>query len=82
MTTTANTPSGTLLVGPVRVAYPHLMRPRTSVINGREETRYEAVMLVPKDAPELVEKVRASAAPMLERRREVSTRVAQRMAAR
>ncbi|HZF85767.1 MAG TPA: DJ-1/PfpI family protein [Burkholderiaceae bacterium] len=33
-------------------------------------------------APELVEKVRASAAPMLERRREVSTRVAQRMAAR
>lgn len=59
MTSTTG-PSGTLLVGPVRVAYPHLLKPRTSVINGREETRYEAVMLVPKDAPELVEKVRAA----------------------
>lgn len=58
--TSATGPSGTLLVGPVRVAYPHLLKPRTSVINGREETRYEAVMLVPKDAPELIEKVRAA----------------------
>jgi hypothetical protein len=60
MTTPSTGPSGTLIVGPVRVAYPHLMKPRTSVINGREDTRYEAVLLIPKEAPDLVEKVRAA----------------------
>jgi len=53
-------PSGSLLIGPVRVAYPHLFKPRTSAINGREETRYEAVMLIPKESPQLVEKVRSA----------------------
>jgi hypothetical protein len=60
MNTTSTGPSGSLLIGPVRIAYPHLLKPRTSIINGKEETRFEAVMLIPKESADLVEKVRAA----------------------
>lgn len=52
------TPNG--LYGPLRVAYPHLMKPRTSTFNGVEKTRYEATILAPKDKPDQVEKLRAA----------------------
>jgi len=61
---TANTttlgPAGSLLLGPVRVAYPHLLKPRTCVINGKEETRFEAVLLIPKESTAIIDKTRAA----------------------
>lgn len=51
-------PAGSLLLGPLVVAYPHLLKPRTSTFNGVEKTRFEATILIPKDQPELVERAR------------------------
>lgn len=53
-------PSGSILIGPVRVAYPYLLKPRTSTYDGKESTRYEATILIPKDAPQIVEQVRTA----------------------
>lgn len=51
---------GTVTLGPIRVAYPHLLKPRTSNFNGVEKTRYEATILIPKDQPDQIEKARAA----------------------
>ena len=53
-------PAGTVTLGPIRVAYPHLLKARTSVFNGVEKTRFEATILIPKDQPGEVDKARAA----------------------
>lgn len=52
--------AGTVTLGPIRVAYPHLLKPRTSNFNGVEKTRFEATILIPKDQPDQIEKARAA----------------------
>lgn len=58
--TALSAPAGTVTLGPIRVAYPHLLKPRTSNFNGVEKTRFEATILIPKDQPDQVEKAKAA----------------------
>lgn len=53
-------PAGSILLGPVIIAYPHLIKPRTSTYDGKERTRYEGTLLFPKSSPELIEQARAA----------------------
>jgi len=43
-----------------RMAYPSLMRPKTSTFNGVTKTQYEGVLLLPKDQPAQVEALRVA----------------------
>ena len=54
------TPSASPLHGPLVVAYPHLLTPRTTTFDGKTKTRFEATILVPKDKPDQVEKLKAA----------------------
>jgi hypothetical protein len=54
-----NMPPDVLTLHPVRIAYPHLTKPRTTVFNGIEKTRFEAVLLIPKSDAALVETLKA-----------------------
>ena len=57
---TQATPTTSPLHGPLIVAYPHFLTPRTTTMDGKTRTRFEGTILIPKDKPEMVEKLKAA----------------------